>query len=157
MVHKNGNYVFSEAFTSWLIGICKKNGKERHFCAILRGVSKKHFSIFQVFWTVYFALCHIHMGHQDQDGGKDGQMSLFDQKLEAATDREKQKFIHFQVLLSYLSWCSIKNSSFRFLAKSRVCTVRPKWGVFSKFSKYSFFPPLFTQLVKKLPQWSMRW
>ena len=38
------------------------------------------------------------MGHQDQDGEKVGQMSLFDQKLEAATDREKQKFMHFQVL-----------------------------------------------------------
>ena len=44
-----------------------------------------------------------HMGHQDQDGGKAGQMSLFDWKLEAATDREKQNFIHFRVLLSYLS------------------------------------------------------
>ena len=55
-----------------------------------------------------------HMGHQDQDGEKVGQMSLFDQKLEAATDREKQKFIHFQVLLSNLSWWSIKNSIFRF-------------------------------------------
>ena len=44
-----------------------------------------------------------HMGHQDQDGEKVGQMSLFNQKLEAATDREKQKFIHFQVPLSYLS------------------------------------------------------
>ena len=45
----------------------------------------------------------VHMGHQDQDGEKVGQMSLFDQKLEAATDREKQKFIHFQVPLSNLS------------------------------------------------------
>ena len=45
-----------------------------------------------------------YMGHQDQDGEKVGQMSLFDQKLEAATDREKQKFIHFQVLLSHLRW-----------------------------------------------------
>ena len=44
-----------------------------------------------------------YMGHQDQDGEKVGQMSLFDQKLEAATDREKQKFIHFQVPLSNLS------------------------------------------------------
>ena len=82
------------------------------------------------------------MGHQDQDGEKVGQMSLFDQKLEAATDREKQKFIHFQVLLSNLSWWSVKNSSFRFLVKSRVRTVRPKLGVFSKFPKYSFFIPL---------------
>ena len=46
----------------------------------------------------------VYMGHQDQDGGKVGQMSLFFfLKLEAATDREKQKFIHFQILLSYLS------------------------------------------------------
>ena len=29
-------------------------------------------------------------------------------------DREKQKFIHFQVLLSYLSSCSTKNLRFRF-------------------------------------------
>ena len=43
-----------------------------------------------------------HMGHQDQDGEKVGQISLCDWKLEAATDREKQKFIHFQVLLSNL-------------------------------------------------------
>ena len=56
------------------------------------------------------------MVHQDQDGEKVGQMSLFDQKLEAATDREKQAFIHFQVLLSNLRWCRVKNSSFRFLA-----------------------------------------
>ena len=41
------------------------------------------------------------MGHQDWDGEKVGQMSLFDWKLEAAMDREKQKFIHFQVLLSF--------------------------------------------------------
>ena len=71
-----------------------------------------------------------HMGHQDQDGEKVGQMSLFDWKLEAATDREKQKFIHFQVLLSHLSWCSIKNLSFGFLPKARVRTVRPNLGVF---------------------------
>ena len=44
-----------------------------------------------------------HMGHQDQDGEKVRQMSFFFLKSEAATDREKQKFIHFQVLLSYLS------------------------------------------------------
>ena len=55
-----------------------------------------------------------HMGHQDQDGEKVGQMSLFFLKSEAAADREKQKFIHFQVLLSYLSSCSTKNLSFRF-------------------------------------------
>ena len=36
------------------------------------------------------------MGHQDQDGEKVGQMSLFDQKLEAATDREKQKSYTFK-------------------------------------------------------------
>ena len=55
------------------------------------------------------------MGHQDQDGEKVGKMSLFDQKLEAGTDREKQKFIHSQVLLSNLSSWSIKNrvSGFR--------------------------------------------
>ena len=46
---------------------------------------------------------NTYMGHQDQDGEKVGQMSLFFKKSEAATDREKQKFIHFQVLLSYLS------------------------------------------------------
>ena len=44
-----------------------------------------------------------HMGHQDQDGEKVGQTSLFFWKSEAAMDREKQKFIHFQVLLSNLS------------------------------------------------------
>ena len=43
------------------------------------------------------------MGHQDQEGEKVGQMSLFFLKSEAAADREKQKIIHFQVLLSYLS------------------------------------------------------
>ena len=43
------------------------------------------------------------MGHQDQDREKVGQMSLFDWKLEAAIDREKQKFINFQLLLSNLS------------------------------------------------------
>ena len=56
----------------------------------------------------------VHMGHQDQEGENVGQMSLFDRKFEAATDREKQKLIHFQVLLSNLSWWSIKNLSFRF-------------------------------------------
>ena len=50
----------------------------------------------------------IYMGHQDQDGEKVGQMSLFDWKFDSATDREKQKFIHFQVLLSNLSCCSFK-------------------------------------------------
>ena len=47
------------------------------------------------------------MGHQA------GRMSLFDWKLEAVMDREKQKFKLFQVLLSNLSSCSIKNSGFR--------------------------------------------
>ena len=51
---------------------------------------------------------HFHMGHQDQDQEKVGQMSFF------ATDREKQKFIHFQVLLSKVRCYSIKNLSFRF-------------------------------------------
>ena len=69
------------------------------------------------------------MGHQDQDGEKVGQMSLFDQKLEAATDREKQKFIHFQVLLSNLSSCSIKNLSYRL-------------GVFQKCMKFKIFVAL---------------
>ena len=87
-----------------------------------------------------------HMGHQDQDGEKVGQMSLFDQKLVAATDREKQRFIHFQVQLSNLSWWSVKNSSFRFLAKSRVCTVRPKLAVFSKFMKFNIFVALLLSL-----------
>ena len=54
-------------------------------------------------WALKLPGLGIHMGQQDQDGEKVGQMSLFDQKLEAATDREKQKFIHFQVLLSNLS------------------------------------------------------
>ena len=49
---KTPNYIFSEAFTSW------------------GGVSKKNFSIFQVFWTVYFAVCHI----------VDMQSSLFSQR-----------------------------------------------------------------------------
>ena len=43
MAPKNGYYIFSEAFTSWLIGIIKKSCKERHFCAILRGCLKKEF------------------------------------------------------------------------------------------------------------------
>ena len=43
------------------------------------------------------------MGYQDQDGEKVGQMSLFDEKLEAATDREKHEFKHLQVLLSNLT------------------------------------------------------
>ena len=51
------------------------------------------------------------MGHQDQDGEKVGPMLLFDWKLEAATDIENQKFIHFQVLLSPLSPWSIKNKN----------------------------------------------
>ena len=58
---------------------------------------------------------HTYMGHQDQDGEKVGQMSLFDWKLKATADREKQKIIHFQVLLSNLSYCINKNSSFRFI------------------------------------------
>ena len=37
-----------------------------------------------------------HMGHQDQDGGKSGQMSLFDSKLEAATDRENKNSYTFK-------------------------------------------------------------
>ena len=36
------------------------------------------------------------MGHQDQDGGKVGQMSLFDSKLEAATDRENKNSYTFK-------------------------------------------------------------
>ena len=54
---------------------------------------------------IYLILSYLilYMGHQDQDGEKVGQMLLFDQNLEAVTDREKQKFIHFQVLLSNLS------------------------------------------------------
>ena len=43
MAPKKGIYIFSEASTSWLIGICKKNYKERHFCAILRGCLKIKF------------------------------------------------------------------------------------------------------------------
>merc|ERR1711954_8400 len=66
-------------------------------------------------------------------------------------EREKQKCIHFQVLLSYLTSCSTKNLRFRF----RVCTVHPKLGVFSKLSKYSFFCCFITRLVKKLQQWSL--
>ena len=38
---------------------------------------------------------------------------------------------------------------------SRVCTERPKLGVFSNFSKYSVFCCFITQLVKKLQQWSL--
>ena len=36
-----------------------------------------------------------------------------------------------------------------------MCTVRPKLGVFSKLSKYSFFCCFITWLVKKLQQWSL--
>ena len=61
MSPKNGNYIFSEACTSWLIGICKKNYKKGIFVRFWGGVSKKNFSIFQVFWTVYFAVCHIYI------------------------------------------------------------------------------------------------
>ena len=53
------------------------------------------------------------MGHQDQDGEKVGQMSLFDRKFKAATDREKQKFIHFKFLLSNLSCCTKANVSIK--------------------------------------------
>ena len=51
------------------------------------------------------------MGQQDQDGEKVGQMSLFDLKLEPAMDREKQIFIHFQALLSHLSWYSMNDKN----------------------------------------------
>ena len=37
----------------------------------------------------------------------------------------------------------------------RVFTKRPKLGVFSNFSKYSFFYCFITQLEKKLQQWSL--
>ena len=36
-----------------------------------------------------------------------------------------------------------------------MCTVRPKLGVFSQLSKYSFFCCFITRLVKKLQQWSL--
>ena len=35
MAPKNGNYIFSEACTSWLIGICKKNYKKGIFVPII--------------------------------------------------------------------------------------------------------------------------
>ena len=37
----------------------------------------------------------------------------------------------------------------------RVCTERPKLGIFTNFSKYSVFCCFITQLVKKLQQWSL--
>ena len=49
------------------------------------------------------------MVQQYQDRGKVGQMLLLDLKREATTDREKQKCIHFVVLLSHLSLSSMKN------------------------------------------------
>ena len=45
-------------------------------------------------WALSLGMVTTYMGHQDQDGEKVGQMSLFDWKFEAATDREKQKFIY---------------------------------------------------------------
>ena len=37
------------------------------------------------------------MGHQDQDGKKLDKYHFFFKKSEAATDREKQKFIHLHM------------------------------------------------------------
>ena len=38
---------------------------------------------------------------------------------------------------------------------SRVCTVHPKLGVFSRLLKFNILVALITQLVKKLQQWSL--
>ena len=48
-----------------------------------------------------------------------------------------------------------ENLIFRFKVLSRVRTVRPKLGVFSKMFKIQFFCCFITQLVKKLQQWSL--
>ena len=41
------------------------------------------------------------------------------------------------------------------LGVSRVCTVHPKLGVFSRLLKFNILVALITQLVKKLQQWSL--
>ena len=61
-----------------------------------RNINKEEYLPFPIFFP-------LHIGHQEQDGGKVGQMSLFFKKSEVARDREKQKFIHFQFLISNLS------------------------------------------------------
>ena len=43
--------------------------------------------------TKYLGGHNLLMGHQEQDGEKVGQISLFDWKLEVATERGKQKII----------------------------------------------------------------
>ena len=48
-----------------------------------------------------------------------------------------------------------ENSIFRFYVLSRVRTIRPKLGVFSKMFKIQLFCCFITQLVKKLQQWSL--
>ena len=75
--------------TTWFI----KTLNFYYFVCQNQKVNNERASIIHIFLVT-------HMGHQDQDGGKVGQMSLFDWKFEAARDREKQKFIHFQVLQS---------------------------------------------------------
>ena len=70
--------------------------------------------------------------------GKVGQMSLFDQKLEAATDREKQKFIHFQVLLSNLSWWSVQNQVSDFWRNLGCAPYAQSWVFFQNFQNTAF-------------------
>ena len=41
------------------------------------------------------------------------------------------------------------------LGVSRVCTVHPKLGVFSRLLKFNILVALITQLIKKLQQWSL--
>ena len=53
------------------------------------------------------------------------------------------------ILESYRMRCFLQ------LVVFRVCTERPKLGVFSNFSKYSVFCCFITQLVEKLQQWSL--
>ena len=48
-----------------------------------------------------------------------------------------------------------ENLIFRFKVLSRVRTVRPNLGVFSKMFKIQLFCCFITQLVKKLQQWSL--
>ena len=50
---------------------------------------------------------------------------------------------------------SYKMRCFLQLVVFRVCTERPKLGVFSNFSKYSVFCCFITQFVEKLQQWSL--
>ena len=66
-------------------------------CHIRKGMN------FIITLSFNFVFWHT-LGHQDQDRGNVGQMSLFDWKLEAATDREKQKQVQQDLSLKCSAW-----------------------------------------------------